>query len=319
MSQNTDDVSPRNGARITSLYANKYKSFEIPFEDLNLKLYEVVQFPKPPLPENWDEMKIAEREAWMKEFRESEKGKAFIANNQKIQSEANNFDVVIEKDGKYVVYDVPPGNYGLRGRHDKNIKERDFAFEVFGQVSIRDDVEEVVLDPIMILVTPLLKVGQKAPGYRLKTHDNSAELVPGHFKGKTLFLNFWSTESPPSLEFQLEVQKMLTALKDKNLEVLSVNLDSDRKKAINHIREAKLRGRHGFTDGWDHLILESFGIRSIPSHWLINGDGEIMMTHMDFRRAFFSGKPDLATIVQDRMEGKDIPTPAKSTEGSEKK
>jgi peroxiredoxin len=163
----------------------------------------------------------------------------------------------------------------------------------------------------MVLVTPLLAAGDTAPAFNLKTHDNSATLVPGQFRGKYVFMNFWSTESPPSVEFQAEVQKMYVQLKAKHpLELLSVNVDSNRKAAIEYIMKTKLQGRHGFTDGWDHPTLDAYGIRAIPSQWLIDPEGKISMTNMDFRRAFMAGKPDLATIVGDRIEGKDVPTPA---------
>ena len=191
------------------------------------------------------------------------------------------------------------------------MKNRNFAFEVFGEVAVLDGVDELVLDPIIVLVTPLLVVGETAPPFNLKTHDNSATLIPKQFRGNYVFLNFWSTESPPSVEFQKEVQAMYAQLKPKHpLELLSVNIDSKRKVAIEHIRKSKLRGRHGFTDGWDHRTLEAFGVRAIPSHWLIDPEGKIKMTHTDIHRAVMAGKSDLATIVSDRIEGKDVPTPA---------
>ncbi len=285
--------------------------FDISFADLELRLIQQFELHKPPLPANWDKMDIKQREAWMSGFRESDQGKKLIANNQKIRDGASVFDVKVENDGRFAVYDVPHGRYGLRGRVDKELNNRKFAFEIFGQIEILKDVDELVLDPIMIMVTPLLEVGQTAPEFKVKTHDNSGHLVTDQFRGKYLFLNFWSTESPPSVEFQVEVQKMLEALESKQpLEVLSVSIDTKRDTAITHIRRHKLRGRHGFTDGWHHRMLEDFGVRAIPSHWLIGPDGKIIMTHMDFRRAFLSGQPDLATIIGDRIQGKDQPTPA---------
>ena len=294
---------------------SKYKDFGISFDELGAKIFERVKFPPPPLPDNWSELSVPDRQAWMKSFRESEKGQAYLANNEKIREAAQNFDIKIEKDGKFVVYDVPPGSYGLRGRVDKVVKDRLFAFEVFGQVEVLEDVDELALAPMMIMVTPLLKSGEVAPSFKVNTHDDSAELVNTHFRGKYLFLNFWSTESPPSVEFQSEVQKMFSSLERKHeIDLLSISVDTKRDVAISYIRKSKLRGRHGFTDGWDHRTLEAFGIRAIPSHWLIGPDGKILLTHGEFRQAFVSGKPDLATIVDDRIQGKDIPTPAGSGE-----
>ncbi len=255
--------------------------------------------------------KFKEREAWIKEFQESEKGKEFIANNEKLLEKAHVFELKIEANGEFTVYDVTPGTYALRGRVDKELQNRNFAFEVFGEVEVLEDVDELMLDPIEVLVTPLLVAGESAPPFSLKTHDDSATLVPSQFRGKYVLLNFWSTESPPSVEFQTEIQKMYDQLKSKHpLELLSVNVDANREGAIDYIKKAKLRGRHGFTDGWNHPTLEAYGVRAIPAQFLLDPEGKISMTNMDFRRAFMAGKPDLATIVDDRIEGKDIPTPA---------
>lgn len=301
----------QDGAAISGkILQSKYKGFDIPLEELNTRLVEQVQLPEPPLPANWKDLEIKQRQAWIKEFEESAKGKKYIANNKKLLENAHVFDLKIENNGEFTVYDVPPGTYGLRGRVDKELKNRNFAFEVFGEVKVLEDVDELTLDEIRVLVTPLLVAGEAAPPFSLKTYDDSATLVPSQFRGKYVFLNFWSTASAPSVEFQAEIQKMYAQLNPKHpLELLSVSVDSARKVAIEHIKKSKLRGRHGFTDGWDHQTLEAYGIRAIPSQWLIDPEGKISMTNMDFRRAFMAGTPDLATIVDDRIEGKDLPTP----------
>lgn len=302
----------RDGAAIRGkIVQSSHKGFDIPLQELNTQLFEQVFLPDPPLPANWKDMQVEQRQAWIKEFEESEKGKQFLANNEKLLDKAQVYDVKIDDQGEFAVYDVPPGTYALRGRVDKEMNKRNFAFEIFGEVKVLKDVDELLLDPIMVTVTPLLVAGESAPEFSLKTYDNSATLVPSQFRGKYVFLNFWSTESSPSVEFQAEIQKMYTRLQSKHpLELLSVNVDTNRKTAIEHIKKAKLQGRHGFTDGWDHSTLQAYGVRAIPSQWLLDPEGKILMTNMDFRRAFIAGKRDLATIVDDRIEGKDVPTPA---------
>lgn len=295
------------------LVQSRYKGFDIDLVELKTRMVENVEYQRPTLPANWNKLTAKDRENWIIAFRKTPKGKALIAKNDSIAKNAEVFDIKVEKNGSFIVYDVPPGRYGLRGRIDKKIKNRMFAFEVFGQVDVLKDVDELVLDPIRILVTPLLKRGESAPSYQVKTHNNAATLEPKHFRGKYVFINFWTTQSPPSVEFQLEVQKMLNTLSPKhNIELLSVSVDEERKKAISHIKKAKLKGRHGFTDGWEHRMLEAYGVRAIPSHWLIDPDGKLLMTHGEFRQAFMAGKPDLATIINDRIEGKDAPTPAEA-------
>lgn len=301
-----------DGATIRGKFEqSKYKGFGINLQELKPRIQQVTKLPEPNFPADWKSWDPKKRQEWAVAFEKSPAGKKFVENNQRILKSLESFELRMEKNGTFVVYNVPVGKYSLRGRVDKVKNNRNFAFEVFGEVSVLEDVDELILDPIMVMVTPLLKIGEPAPNFSLKTHNDAATLVPRQFRGKYVFVNFWSTESKPSVEFQKEVQEMYETLNAKykgKFELLSVNLDEKRKAGIKHIVESKLKGRHGFTDGWDHRTLEAFGVRAIPSHWLLSPDGKISMTHMDIRRAMFAGKPNLATIVEDRILGKDVPT-----------
>ena len=69
------------------------------------------------------------------------------------------------------------------------------------------------------------------------------------------------------------------------------------------------KGLHGFTSGWDHKTVESFGVRSTPSGWLLDMDNKIIMSQHEFYNVT-KFKDSLATVIKDRMDGKDAPTPA---------
>ena len=50
---------------------------------------------------------------------------------------------------------------------------------------------------------------------------------------------------------------------------------------------------------------------AFPSFWLIGQDGKVLMTQYEVAQAM-RVKPDITTIVSDRIEGKDEPTPAEA-------
>jgi hypothetical protein len=282
----------------------------VPFVEIEAKLRERVTPPRPPLPTGFDDWKLEAKQKWEKEFIESEAGKKFLENRKKLFEQAKVFDVKFEKDGTFVVYDVPVGVYGIQARVDKEIGDTKYGFEVFGQIEVLKDVDELMLQPLSVEVTPLLQRDQTAPPITVTTHDNKLDMNLETFRDDYLFLNFWTSTSPTAAREQKLVQEMYAALKPKhNVRLLSINIDSNRKQALDFIKKNKLKGSHGFTGGLAHRAIFDYGVRSFPSFWLIGKDDKILMSQFEVAQAM-RVKPSITVIVSDRIEGKDAPTPA---------
>jgi hypothetical protein len=282
----------------------------VPFNEFQTKLYEQIELPPVPVPENWKEMKPEEQQTWAKEFEESDAGKEFIADREKRIAAARDFDVVIEKDGTFVVYDVPPGVFDLRGRVDKLVNGTVFGLEVFGRIDVAPDMDEIRLPPIQVAATPMLKAGETAPPISVETHDGSSRIELATFAGNYLLLSFWIASSP-SAEYQTTIQAAFAKIKDRYpVRLLSICVDENPNEGIKFILQKELKlGSHGFTRGFEHRTMFDYGVRAIPTFWLISPDGKIAMTPGDFAIAF-RAKSDLSEILADKIEGKDVPTPA---------
>ncbi len=179
---------------------------------------------------------------------------------------AQHFEIKIENDGNFVVYDVPPGRYGLRGRFDRKIGERTYAFEVFGQVDVKKEVDELLLDPIMIMATPLIRTGENTPDVSVETFNGKRTLTNVYLKHRYVLVNFWAEASPPSVELLPKIQEMFAKLKStySNFELLSMNIDKDRKTALQFVVDHNLKGWHGYAGDWEHDTVTGFGVRTFP-------------------------------------------------------
>ena len=292
----------------------------VPYPEIVTKLRQRLMLDPPPYPaeaKNWKPEQVVE---WEKKFVESDAGKKFLEERKKLVDNANAFDVRFEKDGTFVVYDVPVGTYGIQGRVDKEINGTNYGFEVFGQIEILKDVDELVLPALRVEVTPLLTSKKPAPPVDVKTHDNKQSMSLKTFGDDYLFVNFWTSLSPTATAEQKLVQDMYAELKPKyNLRLLSINIDRERAKAIAFIKKKGFKGSHGFTDGVEHRTIFDYGARSFPSFWLIGKDDTILMSQYEIAQGM-RVKPTLTQIVSDRIEGKDTPTLAEPTkaDGDEK-
>ena len=280
----------------------------LPYNDLNIRMVEQVRLPLPETPSGYDDWELEKQKKWVEAYEASEEGKKLIAERQRINDGAQSFDVKVEKNGKFVVYDVPPGRYGMHGRADKKIENKKYAFEVFGQIDVEKEVDELELGKIMISATRQISRGEDVPAIKLETFDGKAVLKNRHLRNKYVLVHFWAKASPPSVEFLPVIKTMYGKLgKRTDFELLSVNMDEDRKVGLEYVKKNRFKGWHGFAGDWEHKTVTEFGVRAIPSLFLIGPDSKILMTNNEFLQAFRSGKDDLAQIIEDRIAGRDTP------------
>ncbi len=303
--QEKDDV--KDATIKGRIVQNQDKAFEINLAELQSTLAEQVQLDPPPIPEGWPDMDLDSRQAWIKKFEASEPGKAFLKQRQEKIDSAAKFDLKVESDGSFVVYDVPHGRYGLRGRHEKEVSGKKYVLEVFGQIDIGANVEEVLLDPMMITATRLLTANEALPKFEVKTFDNKARINnrlladPKH-QDKYFLLHFWSLESPPSMSFSKNVQEMYAKVSGTHkLQLVSICVGSEPEKGLQFVRKEKAKGWHGYVRTWQDEVVREFGVRVLPSLFLVDPKQKIVLTNSEFRQKFQAENAKLTKIVVEAM------------------
>ena len=302
-------------------HAGEVSKANVSFDEIKAVMNQRVMPPPVPFPAQWQAMNAEDRKQWVEVFQNSDEGKRFVQQRDKMLKEAKSFEVIFDEDGEFAVYDVPPGTFGLQGRIDKEIDGIMHAFEVFAKIEVEADVQVVQLKPIPIVTTPLYKRGQAAPAISVKSIDGEKTInfdVP-EFDGKYVFLNFWFS-GDPDRNYQKQIQKMAADLKDSHsLALLSISIDTDRERALAAIKEGEFTGVNGIAGGWEHPIIDAYAVRSTPSGWLLTPDRKIHMTQHEFYQAL-RVKQSMTDVIRDRIDGKDKPTLAeRSDKGSEPK
>jgi peroxiredoxin len=117
-----------------------------------------------------------------------------------------------------------------------------------------------------------LGVNQKAPAFTLK-NTVGKEMSLSDFKGKIVYLNFWSTTSIPSLR-ELKVIEKLHQEYGEKVNFVSINVDKPKDNL--EIKE-KYNFKWSFLHyGNDYDLREKYQVTTLPTYFLINENGDLM-------------------------------------------
>ncbi|NOX33723.1 MAG: redoxin domain-containing protein [Deltaproteobacteria bacterium] len=102
------------------------------------------------------------------------------------------------------------------------------------------------------------------------------------FKGKIVLLNFWTTWCPECVYEMPIFEKLHKKINNKGLIILAVDLKESQSKVIKFIKKHKITFKIAMNKKGD--MGRAFGIRSIPTTFILNREGGLIGRAMGARR-----------------------------------
>ncbi len=136
---------------------------------------------------------------------------------------------------------------------------------------------------IKIDVVEGLNLGNKAPEFSQESVSGK-QISLNSLRGKVVLIDFWASWCGPC---RRENPTVVAAYKKYHLqnfksgigfEILSVSLDQNKDAWMNAIEKDGLIWSNHVCDylGWNNAVAQRYGVRGIPTNYLINGDGVII-------------------------------------------
>ena len=141
--------------------------------------------------------------------------------------------------------------------------------------SITNQKESVYKETITVANQTKAYEGQLAPNFKLKTLEGKT-LKLSNFRGQTVLLNFWASWCPPCKSEIPDLNEFYLEHKMENIVILSVNM-TYAEKSVQKVQAFQNMYKIKFPIMLDESsdIAELYGIRTIPTSYLIDENGII--------------------------------------------
>ena len=143
----------------------------------------------------------------------------------------------------------------------------------------------VLLTTFLFLMTSqatALGVGDRAPDFAAPSLDGEGRVELSDYRGKVVYLDFWASWCAPCLKAIPEIEKIRSELPADAFQVVAVNLDQKKKKALRFLEKHPI-GYPSASDPKGRLP-DQFGLETMPTSYLIDAEGVIRYVHPGFKR-----------------------------------
>ena len=120
-----------------------------------------------------------------------------------------------------------------------------------------------------------------APSFSLPAVNGTGKLSLADFKGKVVYLDFWDTWCAPCRQSFPWMDRLYEEYKDQGLVVLAVGIDHKGELLKKFVQE--LEPAFPVAHDNEGKVYREYGLRAMPTTYLIDRSGRIAFTQMGFR------------------------------------
>lgn len=155
----------------------------------------------------------------------------------------------------------------------------DKGFQSYAMLLEEDEYKplhkEKSFDALIKKIKGKIGIGQPAKDFTVKLLSGK-DFTLSKYKGKVVLVDFWATWCPPCVKEIPNLKKDYARLHGKGFEIMGVSLDSKEEKLTDYIKKEGLEWMISYSgDGWKDKTSGLYGVKSIPSTWLVGKKGNL--------------------------------------------
>lgn len=149
---------------------------------------------------------------------------------------------------------------------------------------------------LLALCLAITATAAPAPAFTLPD-ANGQPVTLADFEGKLVYVDFWASWCKPCRKSFPWMSELQARYQDEGLVVIAINLDEERSEADRFI--STLDPQFSIVFDQQASSAGAFGVRGMPSSYLIDQRGELISRHIGFRDA---EKAEIEARVRELLE-----------------
>ena len=237
--------------------------------------------PRRPYPKNWRDLTREERGQWSLEFKNSEAYEEYQRKVEEAKATRLVLNAEIAEDGSFSFENIKPSWYQLTVMiMHPNAKDQSSSQLARGhaltQFIIKDAEQPHRLGDLTLKLKNVLMPGDTAPDWTATNYDGTVFKL-SDFRGQYVLFDFWATWCGPCKAEFPNLKAVYEDFGGERFEMIGLSIDKTIDLPVEYHEKNPSTYPQGFVEPEIYQqVRNDYGIRSIPSIWLIGPDGKIV-------------------------------------------
>lgn len=158
----------------------------------------------------------------------------------------------------------------------KHHKENKSIYRHIARIHERLGNKELASEYTDKAIPVAVSVGETVPDFVGKDLDGKP-ISFADYRGKVVLVDFWAVWCGPCVAEMPNVKRVYNTYKDQGFDILGISLDNNEKTLREYLKKNEIPWRQTFDgQGWDSTVPSNYGIRGIPTMWVIGKDGTLL-------------------------------------------